>query len=41
VTARFAERGTYVLRATANDGALSTKTDVTVTVGTGSTADAR
>ena len=41
VTARFAERGTYVLRATASDGALSTKTDVTVTVGTGSTADAR
>ena len=32
VTARFAERGTYVLRATANDGALSTKADVTVNV---------
>jgi hypothetical protein len=32
VTARFPERGTYVLRATANDGALSTKADVTVIV---------
>jgi hypothetical protein len=31
-TARFTEPGTYVLRATANDGALSTKTDVTITV---------
>jgi hypothetical protein len=31
-TARFAEPGTYVLRATANDGALSTVTDVTITV---------
>lgn len=31
-TARFPERGTYVLRATANDGALSTTADVTVTV---------
>ena len=38
---RFAERGTYVLRATANDGALSTKVDVTITVGGGSTAGAR
>src|SRR5437764_2509247 len=27
---RFTERGTYVLRATANDGALSTKADVTI-----------
>ena len=35
-TARFTERGTYVLRATANDGALSTRSDVTVTVGGGS-----
>ena len=35
-TARFTERGTYVLRATANDGALSTKTDLTITVGGGS-----
>jgi hypothetical protein len=38
---RFTERGTYVLRATANDGALSTKADVTVTVGGGSTAGDR
>jgi len=41
VTARFAEPGTYLLRATANDGALSTKADLTVTVGGGSTADPR
>jgi hypothetical protein len=39
--ARFAERGTYVLRATANDGALSTKADVTITVSGRSTAGAR
>ena len=32
VTARFGERGTYVLRATASDGALSSKADVTVSV---------
>jgi hypothetical protein len=32
-TARFQQPGTYVLRATANDGSLSTKVDVTVTVG--------
>jgi hypothetical protein len=38
---RFTERGTYVLRATANDGALSTRADVTITVGRGSTAGAR
>jgi hypothetical protein len=38
---QFTERGTYVLRATANDGALSTKADVTVTVGGGSTAGGR
>jgi hypothetical protein len=31
-TARFTEPGTYVLRATANDGALSTITDITVNV---------
>jgi hypothetical protein len=31
-TARFTAPGTYVLRATANDGALSTKSDVTITV---------
>jgi hypothetical protein len=35
-TARFSERGTYVLRATANDGALATKTDITLSVGGGS-----
>ena len=33
VTARFPQPGTYVLRATANDGSLSTKADVTITVG--------
>jgi len=38
---RFTERGTYVLRATANDGALSTRADVTITVGGASTAQAR
>ena len=32
VTARFPARGTYVVRATANDGALSTKSDVTITI---------
>ena len=32
VTARFGERGTYVVRAIANDGALSARTDLTVTV---------
>ena len=32
VTARFGARGTYVLRATANDGALSTRADVTVSI---------
>lgn len=31
-TARFPLPGTYVVRATANDGALSTKTDLTITV---------
>jgi hypothetical protein len=36
-TARFPQPGTYVLRAIANDGALSTKTDVTIEV-TGSPA---
>lgn len=40
VTARFSERGTYVVRAIANDGALSTKADLTITVG-GSTAAGR
>jgi hypothetical protein len=33
VTARFPQPGTYILRAIANDGSLSTRTDVTVTVG--------
>ncbi len=32
VTVRFSERGTYVVRATGNDGALSTKADLTMTV---------
>ena len=32
-TARFTQPGTYVLRATANDGALSTKSDVAIVVG--------
>jgi hypothetical protein len=41
VTAKFSERGTYVLRATASDGSLSTRTDVTIVVGGGATADAR
>jgi hypothetical protein len=40
VTARFAQAGTYVLRATANDGALSTRSDVTVVVGGGGPASA-
>jgi hypothetical protein len=31
-TAQFPQPGAYVLRATANDGSLSTKTDVTITV---------
>ena len=30
--ARFAAPGIYVLRGTANDGSLSTKSDVTITV---------
>jgi len=34
-TARFPQRGIYVLRATANDGALSTTADVTVAVDQG------
>jgi hypothetical protein len=32
VTATFSVRGTYVVRAIANDGALSSKTDLTITV---------
>src|SRR5215470_564694 len=35
-TARFAAAGTYVLRATANDGALSTSAEIVVTVVSGS-----
>ncbi|HEV3056902.1 MAG TPA: hypothetical protein VGY48_01585 [Vicinamibacterales bacterium] len=35
VDARFSAPGTYVLRATANDGALATKSDVTIVVGGG------
>jgi hypothetical protein len=38
---RFVERGTYLLRAIANDGALATPADVTITVGGGSTAGGR
>ena len=39
-TARFDAPGTYVLRATADDGALSTSADVTITVKPGrSTSD--
>jgi hypothetical protein len=34
-TARFPQPGSYVLRATASDGALSVKTDVTITVDAG------
>jgi hypothetical protein len=41
VTARFSERGTYVLRATASDGSLSTKADLTISVGGAATADPR
>jgi hypothetical protein len=35
-TARFADAGTYILRATANDGALSTSAEIAVTVISGS-----
>jgi len=38
VSARFAEPGTYVLRATADDGELTTSTDVTITVQSGPSA---
>src|SRR6185295_1641063 len=41
VTARFSERGTYMLRATASDGALSSRADVTISVGGAATADGR
>ena len=32
ITARFQQAGTYVMRVTANDGSLSTKSDITITV---------
>src|SRR5262245_9891469 len=32
ITAKFQQPGTYIMRATANDGALSTRGDVTITV---------
>jgi hypothetical protein len=35
IAARFSRPGTYVLRATANDGALGTPTDITINVGSG------
>ena len=38
-TARFTEPGTYVLRATANDGELTTAADVTIEVEPGSAGD--
>ena len=38
VSVRFEEPGTYVLRATADDGALSTPADVTIVVGSGATS---
>ena len=41
VTARFPERGTYVLRATASDGGLSSVANITSSVGGAATADAR
>jgi hypothetical protein len=40
-TARFAERGTYILRATASDGSLSSMADITINVGAPATSDAR
>jgi hypothetical protein len=41
IVARFSERGTYVLRAIASDGSLSTRSDVTIVVGGGATAENR
>jgi hypothetical protein len=32
IAAKFTQPGTYVLRATANDGELSTTSDITITV---------
>jgi hypothetical protein len=37
--ARFSEPGVYTIRATANDGALATKVDLTVTVASGKSQD--
>jgi hypothetical protein len=39
VTVRFSERGIYVVRAIANDGALSTKMDVTIAIASPPAAD--
>ena len=41
VAVRFSERGTYVVRATANDGALSTKADLVITVARSSASAGR
>src|SRR5262249_42219112 len=35
ITAQFPQRGSYTLRAIASDGALSSRTDVTISVGGG------
>lgn len=40
-TAHFAEAGVYVVRAIANDGALSTRADVTITVGAGAATEGK
>ena len=40
-SARFTQPGTYVLRATANDGALSTRSDVTIVVAGGASQPGR
>jgi hypothetical protein len=41
VMARFFERGSYILRATASDGSLSSTADITINVGGSATAEAR
>jgi hypothetical protein len=41
VTARFSERGIYVVRATASDGGLASTADITISVGGATTAEAR
>jgi hypothetical protein len=41
VTARFSERGTYVVRATASDGGLASTADITISIGAAPTAEAR